>query len=181
MASSGIRSWALSCASSAGFTTRMETGSRMRRDTTSSAGLFTITRWSSSRLWFRREVLKCLPSAVGKFLFHNYKLQYQRFHINQYYGSKHIRPWNLLRRVTYWLRKQIIFIEPQLNTNLFGRWCAEGGELVLCDKCHHSFCKRCLQRNLGRKFVDEITDTDEWKCLVCDPKQVGDLFTDSFN
>jgi hypothetical protein len=55
---------------------------------------------------------------------------------------------------------------------LFPRWCAEGGELILCDKCPSSFCKRCLQRNLGRKFVSEITSTEEWKCLACDPKQV---------
>lgn len=59
--------------------------------------------------------------------------------------------------------------------DIFCRWCAEGGELILCDKCPSSFCKRCLQRNLGRKFVSEITSTEEWKCLACDPKQIYEL------
>lgn len=32
-----------------------------------------------------------------------------------------------------------------------------------------------FQRNLGRKFVSEISSSEEWKCLVCDPKQIYEL------
>ena len=31
---------------------------------------------------------------------------------------------------------------------------------------------RCLQRNLGREKVFDITASDDWGCLVCDPKQI---------
>ena len=52
------------------------------------------------------------------------------------------------------------------------RWCAQGGDLLLCDKCSNAFCKRCVQRNLGRKFLTNIQTADEWRCLVCEPKQL---------
>ncbi len=55
------------------------------------------------------------------------------------------------------------------------RWCAQGGDLILCDKCTNGFCKKCLQRNLGRKFVADLQKADEWKCLVCDPKPIYKL------
>ncbi len=29
-----------------------------------------------------------------------------------------------------------------------------------------------FQRNLGRKVVSEISTSEEWRCLVCDPKQI---------
>ena len=54
----------------------------------------------------------------------------------------------------------------------FCRWCAQGGDILLCDKCPNSFCKRCLQRHLGRKQLAIIQNAEEWKCLVCDPKQI---------
>ncbi len=54
----------------------------------------------------------------------------------------------------------------------FCRWCAQGGELLVCDKCPHAFCKRCLQRNLGRSYVTEANDAEEWACIMCEPKQI---------
>ena len=36
------------------------------------------------------------------------------------------------------------------------RWCANGGELLLCDNCPNTFCKKCIKRNLGRKKVTDI-------------------------
>lgn len=58
---------------------------------------------------------------------------------------------------------------------MFCRWCAEGGELILCDNCTSSFCRRCLQRNMGREYITEITSSDTWKCLRCNPRQLDDL------
>jgi hypothetical protein len=29
-----------------------------------------------------------------------------------------------------------------------------------------------LQRNLGRKTLSEISSSEEWKCLVCNPTQI---------
>lgn len=50
------------------------------------------------------------------------------------------------------------------------RWCGNGGDLILCDKCPESYCKRCVQRNFGRKFLSSMSDSSEWACFICDPK-----------
>ena len=50
------------------------------------------------------------------------------------------------------------------------RFCGQGGDILLCDKCPNAFCKKCLNRNLGSKALREITKSEEWCCLLCDPK-----------
>lgn len=58
------------------------------------------------------------------------------------------------------------------------RWCSEGGDLVCCDFCHNSICKGCIRRNLGRKSLMDILNTDEdskWSCYVCDPAPIFHL------
>ena len=58
------------------------------------------------------------------------------------------------------------------GSDKFCRWCANGGELLCCDRCPRAFCKRCIQRNLGRKFFSNVNNAEEWKCLACEPKQI---------
>jgi len=58
------------------------------------------------------------------------------------------------------------------GSDLYCRWCAQGGEVVGCDKCQYVFCKRCITRNLGRKKFAEINDSEEWSCFCCDPSQI---------
>ena len=55
------------------------------------------------------------------------------------------------------------------------RMCAQGGDILLCDKCPNAFCKKCLQRNLGSRALREITKSEEWACLVCDPTPIRGL------
>jgi len=55
------------------------------------------------------------------------------------------------------------------------RWCAEGGDILLCDKCPNAFCKKCLTRNLGARAVRDITKSEEWCCLLCDPLPIQSL------
>ncbi|XP_066287037.1 transcriptional regulator ATRX homolog isoform X4 [Branchiostoma lanceolatum] len=55
------------------------------------------------------------------------------------------------------------------------RWCAEGGNLLCCDFCTNAFCKACIKRNLGRREMTEINESDEWRCYVCDPFHLSDL------
>ncbi|KAL2095175.1 hypothetical protein ACEWY4_009894 [Coilia grayii] len=51
------------------------------------------------------------------------------------------------------------------------RWCAEGGNLICCDYCTNSFCKKCVLRNFGRKELSGILDGDKkWHCYVCRPE-----------
>ena len=49
------------------------------------------------------------------------------------------------------------------------RMCAQGGDILLCDKCPNAFCKKCISRNLGARSLREITKSEEWSCLLCDP------------
>ncbi|CAB4068358.1 ATRX [Lepeophtheirus salmonis] len=56
--------------------------------------------------------------------------------------------------------------------DVYCRWCGNGGDLLLCDFCTHSFCKRCIQRNLGRKKLHEICEADTWQCLLCQPSLI---------
>lgn len=64
--------------------------------------------------------------------------------------------------------------EDEDGYDKYCRWCGQGGELILCDKqyCPAVFCKRCLQRNLGREKYSKITNSEEWSCLVCNPIQI---------
>ncbi|XP_078683394.1 uncharacterized protein LOC144917344 isoform X3 [Branchiostoma floridae x Branchiostoma belcheri] len=57
------------------------------------------------------------------------------------------------------------------------RWCAEGGNLLCCDFCTNAFCKACIKRNLGRRELTEINDSDEWRCYMCDPFHLSDLIS----
>jgi hypothetical protein len=49
-------------------------------------------------------------------------------------------------------------------------------DLFLCSndsaECPRQFCFDCLERTLGKKVAEEIQDSDEWYCLVCDPSQL---------
>ncbi|XP_066504540.1 transcriptional regulator ATRX isoform X2 [Hoplias malabaricus] len=56
------------------------------------------------------------------------------------------------------------------------RWCAEGGNLLCCDYCSNAFCKKCIQRNLGRKELSKIMSEDnKWYCYVCRPEPLQDI------
>ena len=55
------------------------------------------------------------------------------------------------------------------------RFCGQGGDILLCDKCPNAFCKKCLTKNLGARALREITKAEEWSCLVCDPSPIYHL------
>ncbi|KAG1704030.1 Transcriptional regulator ATRX [Nymphon striatum] len=65
-----------------------------------------------------------------------------------------------------------LFSQDENGLDEFCRWCAEGGNLICCDYCHNGFCKNCLRRNFGRKEISNITDSEKWKCYVCNPKKL---------
>ena len=56
-------------------------------------------------------------------------------------------------------------------------WCAQGGDLLCCSKssCPNAFCLKCIKRNLGRKSVTKIEETEDWECFECKPFQLKDL------
>lgn len=57
---------------------------------------------------------------------------------------------------------------------LLCRWCAEGGNLICCDYCSNAFCKKCILRNLGRKELSGILES-QWYCYVCSPEPIFGL------
>ncbi|KAI5079836.1 hypothetical protein GOP47_0005315 [Adiantum capillus-veneris] len=46
-------------------------------------------------------------------------------------------------------------------------WCANGGDIVLCDGCDKVFCGACIQRNFGEQELERILETEEWRCYCC--------------
>jgi hypothetical protein len=66
------------------------------------------------------------------------------------------------------------------NTDEQCSWCGDidHGVLFICgdgSSCKHSFCRDCLERNLGADFVSKIDNEEDWLCIVCDPVQVDKL------
>jgi hypothetical protein len=51
-------------------------------------------------------------------------------------------------------------------------WCLEGGELFICrdgTECPYSFCKECIETNLGEEVVESIEKAELWECFICNP------------
>ena len=51
----------------------------------------------------------------------------------------------------------------------------EGGNLLGCDECIESFCRQCIQRNLGRGAISAAENSDNWKCYICDTRPIKKL------
>jgi transcriptional regulator ATRX len=62
--------------------------------------------------------------------------------------------------------------KDEQGSDCYCRWCANGGDLICCDKCTNAFCKRCIQRNLGRATFAKINECEKWECFMCDPTPV---------
>ncbi|XP_072941723.1 uncharacterized protein ADD1 [Epargyreus clarus] len=61
------------------------------------------------------------------------------------------------------------------GSELYCRWCGQGGQVYCCSDCPHVFCAKCVKRNFGMPMIKEIEDTDDWKCFKCNTKPLWDL------
>ncbi|RZB39488.1 uncharacterized protein BDFB_002093, partial [Asbolus verrucosus] len=64
------------------------------------------------------------------------------------------------------------FEKDEDGSELYCRWCGQGGQVLCCSKCEFVFCKRCIRTNFGRKKMFEIRDSDSWDCFRCVPSQI---------
>lgn len=60
------------------------------------------------------------------------------------------------------------------DTDMFCRWCANGGNLYCCSYCSNTFCYKCIRRNFSAQVRKKIEADEKWKCFVCNP---GDLYS----
>ncbi|XP_034192451.1 uncharacterized protein LOC117609838 [Osmia lignaria lignaria] len=57
-------------------------------------------------------------------------------------------------------------------TDMFCRWCANGGNLYCCSFCSNTFCYKCIRRNFDPILRKKIEADEKWKCFVCDPRDL---------
>ncbi|XP_015123107.1 uncharacterized protein LOC107045356 [Diachasma alloeum] len=54
-------------------------------------------------------------------------------------------------------------------TDMFCRWCANGGNLYCCSYCSNTFCQKCIRINFDAVVRKQIEADEKWKCFVCHP------------
>ncbi|CAH1159527.1 unnamed protein product [Phaedon cochleariae] len=64
------------------------------------------------------------------------------------------------------------FEKDEDGSELYCRWCGQGGKVMCCSTCEKVFCRKCIRINFDRKKMMSIRDSDEWKCFACNPSQL---------
>ncbi|XP_014486324.1 PREDICTED: uncharacterized protein LOC106750466 isoform X2 [Dinoponera quadriceps] len=59
-------------------------------------------------------------------------------------------------------------------TDMFCRWCANGGNLYCCSYCSNTFCYKCIRRNFVSLIRKKIEADEKWQCFVCNPTDLYD-------
>ncbi|CAH0560999.1 unnamed protein product [Brassicogethes aeneus] len=72
------------------------------------------------------------------------------------------------------------FEKDEDGSELYCRWCGQGGQVFCCSRCEYVFCKKCVRNNFGRKKMMEVNRSDEWECFRCDPAQLAPLRAHAF-
>ena len=63
------------------------------------------------------------------------------------------------------------------DNEIYCTLCGDGGNLVCCSFCPHSFCQECIKRLSGEKHLDYLLSSDDvdFECYKCNPTDIKDL------
>lgn len=64
------------------------------------------------------------------------------------------------------------FEKDEDGSELYCRWCGQGGQVLCCSSCEMVFCKKCIRINFDRRKLTEIQKSDDWMCFRCNPSQL---------
>nr|XP_022901480.1 transcriptional regulator ATRX [Onthophagus taurus] len=67
------------------------------------------------------------------------------------------------------------FDKDEDGSEMYCRWCGQGGKVMCCAQCAYVFCQKCVRQNLGKKTLEMIKDSDDWLCFGCNPSQLLNL------
>ncbi|XP_034247213.1 uncharacterized protein LOC117648668 [Thrips palmi] len=59
------------------------------------------------------------------------------------------------------------FSKDSDGSELFCRWCGQGGQVICCSSCPNVFCQLCIRRNIGEDYLNSVVASNFWACFLC--------------